>query len=206
MAKSSEVGVPSEINYKDKPNMELLAQAWRVYFDREHVGFNKTLTRSEINKTKAKWYKQKGTGNARHGAKSAPIFVGGGKAHGPKGIKRVLHLPKKMAVKALESAISLKFSDKSVFLLEGVNTLKKTKEANEALNNIAKQGLIYMVLADKNKDARRFFVNIERVNVTAYQNINLKEVLRAGAVVFDSEIFETKKSKTNLKKGVSAKG
>jgi len=67
---------------------KLLVQIVRVFEDRTHFGLNKVKTRSEVNKTRKKLYKQKGTGGARHGAKSAHIFVGGGVAHGPKGEKR----------------------------------------------------------------------------------------------------------------------
>lgn len=66
-------------------NNELIAQAIRVYLSNQRQGTSKVLTRSEVARTKKKWFKQKGTGNARHGARTPNIFVGGGVAHGPTG-------------------------------------------------------------------------------------------------------------------------
>jgi len=91
----------TEFPKKYQGNIEpsLLAQAVRVYEDRMHPGLSKVKTRSEVAKSTRKIYKQTGTGGARHGAKSAPIFVGGGVAHGPKGVKRLLSLSKKLVKK-----------------------------------------------------------------------------------------------------------
>ena len=81
--KAGTVRVPKKI-FGSKVNKPLLAQAVRVYLASRRKGSASTKTRGEISMTTAKWYRQKGTGRARHGAKSAPIFVHGGVAHGPK--------------------------------------------------------------------------------------------------------------------------
>src|SRR5688572_24665900 len=87
----------SEALFAAKVSPALIAQAVRVYQDRQHQHTSKVKTRGEISLTTAKWFKQKGTGRARHGAKSAHIFVGGGVAHGPDGIRGAsLTLPVKM--------------------------------------------------------------------------------------------------------------
>src|SRR4030043_754050 len=104
--KKADISTPS--NFKEKVNLSLLSQAIRVYGDRKHPGLNRAKTRSEVRGSTRKIYRQKGTGFARHGAKSAPIFVGGGIAHGPKGIKRILTLPSKMKKQALGLAFSSK--------------------------------------------------------------------------------------------------
>jgi large subunit ribosomal protein L4 len=203
----SEVSIPSEFKSKDKPNMALLSQAWRVYFDSSHAGSHKTKTRSEINRTTKKWFRQKGTGNARHGARSAPIFVGGGTAHGPKGVKRALSLPKKMTQKALRNAVLLKINEEKVVLVEGLEKIKKTKEANELLKNISAKGNLSLVLSKKNKDVRRFLRNIERVNIINNQNLNAMDVMGSNIVIFDNEIFtEDKKPRTSAKHGTERGG
>jgi len=85
----------------------LLTQAIHVYQENSHRGVSKTKTRGEINATKRKVYKQKGTGNARHGAKSAPIYVGGGVPFGPTGLKSApMSLNRKMKSKALIGMLS----------------------------------------------------------------------------------------------------
>ena len=73
-----------------KANSTLLAQAIRVYGSNSHQKTSKVKTRGEVDGSTRKIYRQKGTGNARHGAKYAPIFVGGGIAHGPTGILKLL--------------------------------------------------------------------------------------------------------------------
>src|SRR3990172_4724030 len=110
-------------------------------------------------------YRQKGTGRARHGAKSAPIFVGGGVAHGPKGIKRELSLPKKMVQKALHVSLALKAKDKKIVVVTGLKTLQKTKEAKKLINKLQlvegkPDKKIMIALSQANSGQRRFFKNI----------------------------------------------
>ena len=86
----------------------LITQAIHVYQENSHRGVSKTKTRGEINATKKKVYKQKGTGNARHGAKSAPIYVGGGVPFGPTGLKSApKSLNQKMKTQALAGVLTL---------------------------------------------------------------------------------------------------
>ena len=70
-----------------KSSPTLLAQAIRVYQSNSHQKTSAVKTRGEVVGSTKKIYRQKGTGNARHGAKYAPVFVGGGIAHGPKAIR-----------------------------------------------------------------------------------------------------------------------
>ncbi len=72
----------SEALFKAEVNPILLAQVVRVYLANSRQATSKVKTRSEINRTKKKWYRQKGTGGARHGARTANIFVGRGVSHG----------------------------------------------------------------------------------------------------------------------------
>ncbi|MBI1872200.1 50S ribosomal protein L4, partial [Candidatus Collierbacteria bacterium] len=73
-----------------KVNEALLSQVIHVYRANTHQNTSKVKTRGEVNRTTKKVYRQKGTGNARHGARSAPIYVGGGVAHGPSGVSPAL--------------------------------------------------------------------------------------------------------------------
>src|SRR5260221_7335072 len=85
-----------------------VAQAVRVYLGNQRQGTAKVKTRGEVERTKKKWYKQKGTGGARHGARSAPIFVGGGVSHGPTGTTDwSLKMSKPMRKVALRTALSM---------------------------------------------------------------------------------------------------
>ena len=103
--KTGTMDFPKE--YLVDANMNLIAQALHVYEDRGHKGTSKVKTRSQVNASRAKIYKQKGTGGARHGDKKAPIFVGGGIAHGPHGVKRELTLPKKLKARVSKMILTI---------------------------------------------------------------------------------------------------
>src|SRR3989344_1873864 len=99
------MALPKEI-FGQEVNTKLLAQAMRVYMTNLKKFTASTKTRGEVRGSTAKIYRQKGTGRARHGAITAPIFVGGGIVFGPKPRKVVLDLPKKMKKAALLAALS----------------------------------------------------------------------------------------------------
>lgn len=197
-------------NFTQDVNLVLLAQAVRVYESGYHKGTHKTKTRGEISLSTRKIYKQKGTGMARHGAKSAPIFVGGSKAHGPTGEKRTLNLSKKMKSKALDVALSLKTGEKAVVLVNGIGEVKKTKEASTLVKRIAvdmktNDRMILIALSEKNKDAYLYFRNIKNVTVTDYRSLNPYLVYKHALVIIDNDQFapKTKKAKkTNQVKGI----
>ncbi|MFH1244797.1 MAG: 50S ribosomal protein L4 [bacterium] len=98
-----------------KANSTLLAQAIRVYGSNSHQKTSKVKTRGEVDGSTRKIYRQKGTGNARHGAKYAPIFVGGGIAHGPTGVRpENMILPKAMRRRALGAALQAKMVEQTI--------------------------------------------------------------------------------------------
>ena len=187
-------------NFSEKENKILLAQAIRVYENRLHPGLSKTKRRGEVIATTRKVWRQKGTGRARHGARSAPIFVGGGKAHGPTGIKRRLVLPKKMRKKALNIALSMKASNGQVIIVDNTSSLKKTKEAQSLIDRIIskekkmeKGQRFTFVLIDGNLQARLALRNIKGVGVIDYKNLNAYQVFFGEVLIFDKDIFNTKK-------------
>ena len=208
--KSGQVSLPA-FN-EEKPNMFLLSQAIRVYEDRTHPGLSKVQTRAEVNRTKKKLYRQKGTGGARHGARSAPIFVGGGVAHGPRGIKRRLILPGKIVRKALKTAVTLKGKAGELFVVSGVNTIKKTKDAKALLDkigkNIGKQiKRATFVLSPENLEVKRTMSNITGVSVISIFDINAHSVYTGGVILLDKDGLEAKRpqkieEKENIKEEI----
>lgn len=192
----------------EKENMTLLTQAIRVYEDRSHTGVSKTKTRGEITARKGKVWKQKGTGRARHGARSAPIFVGGGKAHGPKSEKRTLNLPKKMKRKAYKIALTRLVNAGRVVVVNGIN-FKKTKEAEVLIEKIVKKEFkkdlpnkILVALDTKNMEAKRAFSNVENVKFSNYQTLNAYKLFFTDLLIIDKEVFSVKKE---VKKTVKTK-
>src|SRR5580700_2184552 len=103
--------------------------AWRHEFKTAN-----SFTRTEVHGTRKKMYKQKGTGQARHGDAKAPIFVGGGKAHGPKP-RRVIHkINKKVMRAALIGAISMHQKEDRLFVIDKLELDKmSTKEVAKLL-------------------------------------------------------------------------
>jgi large subunit ribosomal protein L4 len=190
-------------DFDEKENMILLAQAIRVYGDRQKPQRGKTKTRGEVVKSGRKIWRQKGTGRARHGDVGAPIFVGGGKAHGPRGEKRELTLPKKMKKKALSIALSLKAKDGKVAIIDGVSKVKKTNDAKKFLDEIVKKQLkgkepnrITICLAKESKDAQRFFRNIKNTKTYDYEDLNAHKVFYGGLLVIDKDALKVKKEKS----------
>ncbi len=186
-------------NFDSEVNMKLLAQAVHVYEDRAHIGLAKTKTRSEVNRTKKKWYKQKGTGGARHGARSAHIFVGGGVAHGPQPLKRELTLPLKMRRKSLEVVLTLKAKDKEILVVDGISKITKTKEAKDFLSKIVKREgrkikRWTFILGSADREVPRFLSNLENVDTVSYKDLNVYTAFNGGTLVFSKDLFEDKKT------------
>lgn len=197
---ASSISLPKEFDAKE--NMYLLAQAIRVYENKKHPSLSKTQTRAEVTASTRKIYRQKGLGLARHGAKSAPIFVKGGIAHGPRGLKRKLTLPKKMKKKALSIALSMKAKEGNLAFATGIEKIKKTKEAQKLLDTIVEKekkgkypNKITLALSSDNKDAVLYFRNLEDVEIVLHKNLNAYNVFYAGFLVIDKDAVEGKKTK-----------
>lgn len=190
--KSGELTLPKE--FGEEVNMNLLAQAIRVYSDRSHTGLAKTQTRAEVNRTKKKLYKQKGTGGARHGSRRAPIFVGGGVAHGPRPVKRELVLPLKMKKKALGISLSLRGKAEQIVIVSGLDKVKKTKEAQTLIDKLSKEikGVkkFTFVLSESTLEVNRALRNIKNVSIVQYKNLNAHQVFFGGGLVIDKTVFE----------------
>lgn len=186
-------------------NQQLLAQAVRVYTANLHQGTSKVKSRSEINRTKKKWFKQKGTGNARHGARSAPIFVGGGVAHGPKGLRgALLQLSQTQRREALKSALRLQAA--AVIVNESLEKLgNKTSAADKSLKKvIEKPGLVLLVTGTRNTDLEQGVRNLSYVRAVTAESITALDICTADTVMFSPDglekLTERLSSKSSAKK------
>lgn len=169
-------------------NKILLSQAVRVYMFNQRQGTSKVKTRSEVIRTKRKWYKQKGTGNARHGARSAHIFVGGGVAHGPKGIENWKRtLSKQMKRQALITALSAQVEN--FVVSDALTKLSgKTKSAYALLSKVSSdKDKVLVVLPESLSLVTRSLKNLPNVLFVTAKNLNLLEVVRADKIVTTSE-------------------
>ncbi|MBI2621881.1 MAG: 50S ribosomal protein L4 [Candidatus Levybacteria bacterium] len=196
-AKHGTFALPREV-FGAKINQPLMAQAVRVYLSNQRVGSANTKTRGEVSLTTAKWYRQKGTGRARHGAKSAPIFVGGGVAHGPRARDYSLALPKKMKKAALRSALSLKASAGEIKVLSGLTKIEpKTKNIAKIFAKVTddknQKKRILLITSEAQKDLENVYRagrNIKNVEITAARLLNTYEVLKHKNLLFMKEAVE----------------
>ncbi len=183
-----------------EPNMNLISQAMYVFENRSHKGTSKTKTRAEVRATTAKMYKQKGTGNARHGARTAPLFAGGGTAHGPHGIKRTLKISNNLKLRALNMALSMKVKEGTAVLVDKMETLTKTKEAQTLLNSILREtemktvSGVLVAISDGKKEINRVFRNIKGVTIDSWKNLNVRKVHLSNLLIIDKDAVSQDKS------------
>lgn len=192
------IELPSQV-FAVTANPSLLAQAVRVYLVNQRQGNVKVKTRSEVIGSTRKIYRQKGTGKARHGAIKAPIFVGGGVAHGPKQKDYNLKFNKKEKKIALFGALSIKLKEKKIFGLdEKVLTMKpKTKTiANflKKLNLSDKNNLIVMLKMEKNNLVLAMR-NISKMSFVDVNSLNPYLILKSSNLIFIENALEVFKDK-----------
>jgi large subunit ribosomal protein L4 len=180
-------------------NKQLLAQAVRVYMSNLRQGTSKTQTRSDVNRTSAKWYKQKGTGKARHGARNAPLFVGGGVAHGPTGTQNWNRsLSKNMKVQALISALSAQAPN--TLISDAIQDLGgKTKDAVEMLKNLTNgTEKVLVILAEFTPGVVRALNNLEKVLITRASRVNALELAMADKVIVNTDAITVLEARAGL--------
>ena len=148
----------------------------------------KTKQRNEIRGSTKKIYAQKGTGQARHASKKAPLFVGGGQAHGPKGaVYKIKKINKKVRKLALAQTLAKKNTDKQLHILSDVKKeFNKTKNFNKfLLSNKLSNALIV-----SDKDSEKNFVksarNIKNIKVISDEGANIYDMLKFTNVVITS--------------------
>lgn len=187
--------LPKEL-FAAKVNPMLMAQAVRVYLANQRKGTASTRTRGEIQASTRKIYRQKGTGRARHGAISAPIFVGGGVVFGPKPRDYALSLPKKMRRKALASALTSKV--KEIKVIAGLEKLEpKTKVMFETLTALTinqeprTKNKILLILPGKIENVQRAARNIEGVTIRPVNLLTTYEVLNNNVLLFMKDAITT---------------
>lgn len=168
-------------------NKTLLAQAVRVYLANQRKGTQSTKTRGEVTGSTRKIYRQKGTGRARHGGIRAPIFVGGGVALGPKPRDFSLTLPQKMRKAALSSALTAKFLDGQIKIVDGFEHIEpKTKtfvNALKKLNLDEKKKKVLLVLPGKNENVQKAARNVEGVSFILANQLNAYAVLNTKTIL-----------------------
>ena len=148
----------------------------------------KTKQRNEVKGSTKKIYAQKGTGQARHASRKAPLFVGGGQAHGPKGaVYKIKKINKKVRKLALAQTLAKKNTDKQFHILSDVKKeIKKTKEFNKFL--LANKLSNALIVSDKDseKNFSRSARNIKNIKIISDDGANIYDMLKYTNVIFTS--------------------
>ena len=156
---------------------------WQLNHAKPRVA--KTKQRNEIKGSTKKIIAQKGSGGARHASKKAPIFVGGGVAHGPKGAAyKIKKINKKVRKLALAQTLSKKNSDKQLYILADVKKeIKKTKEFNKFLQKNNLNSTLIITDTDSLKNINKSARNIKDVKLIKHEGANIYDLIRYKNVI-----------------------
>ena len=166
-----------------EPRKDLLQRVVVWQLAKRRAGTHKVLTRGEINRTKKKLYKQKGTGQARHGARSAPLFVGGAKAMGPVQHSHEFDLPKKVKALGLRHALSTKAKEGAIVVLDAakVDTVK-TKALAERFGKLGVESVL-VVDGEFDKNFSLSARNLAHVALLPAAGLNVYDILKRDKLV-----------------------
>jgi len=160
-------------------NEALLYDVLKAQLASKRSGSAKTKGRAEVAGSTRKLYRQKGTGNARHGAIRAMLYVGGGKAHGPQPRSYAYRPPRKMRAGALRSALSLKMKEGNLTVVENFELPEiKTKKLESVLKTLKVERGSLIVDAQGNDKLRLSVRNLPDSNYLPPEGVNLYDVLR----------------------------
>ena len=163
-------------------------------YKRRHA---KTKQQNEVAGPTSKIYAQKGTGNARHASRKAPIFVGGGIAHGPKGqlAYKTRKLNKSEKKQSIASLISEKTKNKDLLVLNDFNNqIKKTKEMNLILKKFEITDSLIILDKSSKEKVEKSMRNIPNIKVTDINHFSAFDMIKFKKIVFtESSVKELEK-------------
>ncbi len=166
------------------PRADILARVVQWQENRRHVGQHRVLTRSEVDRTTKKMYKQKGTGQARHGAAAVGQFRGGAKAMGPVLRSRETELPKKVRALGLKMVLSAKRKDGHLIVLDAAKlTEAKTKKVALSFGKLGLKSALIVDGPEFDTGFQRAARNIPNIDLLQVQGINVLDVLRREKLV-----------------------
>ena len=193
--KVDSVELPSDI-FEVPINVGLMHQAFlRQRANARQVG-RKSKTRSDKRGGGAKPWRQKGTGRARHSSRRSPVWVGGGKAHGPAIRNYTKRMPRQMRRAALRCALSEKLIEKGIVVVDKLTVSEaKTKSVNDVLNNLAPEASKYLVLMAHRDDLLVKSVrNLRNASTLHAGYLNIKDLAINDMVIMPLDSLEVIKS------------
>jgi len=190
--------------FQAKISLSLISQSIRVYLANQRKARPMTKNRSEVRGTTKKIWAQKGTGRARHGSAKAPIFVGGGIAHGPRGQQNYhLKMSKKMKKVAFYSVMSQFASNQKILAVKKLSSFQpKTKTAAifidklKALNkNMTDSKRIAIITTKPLTSLKRAFKNLPFVTVLNLNSLSVYQLAKQQYLIFSTKAIKDLSSK-----------
>ncbi len=167
-----------------EPRADILHRMVRYQLAKRRAGTHAVKNRSDVDRTTKKLYKQKGTGNARHGAASAPQFRGGGRAFGPVVRDHAHDLPKKVRALALKHALSSKAKASTLIVVDDLKVENhKTKAMVERLGKLGWSSALIIGGPEVDENFGRAARAVPKIDVLPVQGINVYDILRRDTLV-----------------------
>jgi large subunit ribosomal protein L4 len=172
------------------PRADLIQRVVVWQLAKRRAGTHKVLTRGEINRTKHRVGKQKGGGTARHGARSAPLFVGGAKAMGPVNHSHEFDLPKKVKALGLRHALSAKAKEGAIVVLDEAKSKDIKTKALAAQFGKLGVGKALVVDGEFDKNFQLSARNLAQVSLLPVAGINVYDIIKSDKLVLTKAAVE----------------
>ena len=170
-----------------EPRADIMARVVNWQLAKRRAGNHKVQIRSEIARTGAKLFKQKGTGNARHGAASSNIFRGGGVVHGPVLRDHGHSLQKKVRSLGLKSALSAKARDGKLIVVDDLKSDGKTASLKGKFAKMGLENALIIGGVELDESFKRAANNIPHIDVLPQAGINVYDILRRDVLVLTKD-------------------
>ena len=197
--KVKDVEVPAEL-LAGPIRKGLLYYVVRNQLANRRAGTHATLTRGRVTGSTKKIYRQKGTGNARHGDIKAPIFAGGGQTFGPHPRDYSYTMPKSAKRRGLQSALALKAKEGALVLLETPTWKEmKTKQALELFKGLGVKSAL-LVLGAANEAIEKSVRNLPKFRVLRAEGLNVYDILKYDHLILTEEALAAVQKRLRLQK------
>ena len=173
-----------------EPNQSAIAAVIRNQLANRRQGTSSTKTRREVRGGGKRPYRQKGTGRARHGSTRSAQYVGGGILFGPKPRDYSYTVPKKIKRLAMKSALSSKFADKKIIVVDDLDLGEiKTAKMVDALKALGTDNAL-VVMSEKNDNVILSSRNIPDVKTALVNTINVFDILKYDSLLVSKDAVE----------------
>jgi large subunit ribosomal protein L4 len=182
-APAGEADLPDEL-FGTAPRADIMARVVHWQLAKRRAGTHAVKNRADIWRTGKKMFKQKGTGNARHGSARAPQFRGGGRAFGPQVRSHEHDLPKKVRALALRHALSTKAKGQTLIVVDDARLdAPKTKELKDQFGKLGLGSALIISGAEVDANFGLAARNLPNIDVLPVQGINVYDILRRDTLV-----------------------